>query len=107
MVCRFVRSMPYHRIAASVAWGLNPSCTGCFRESCRFFQYLRLRDREVFDNVHDAPGFGRRAEPDLRIGEAVELAHEPGFRHLEVRDEPLPFALRHRSAGGGLRAEQQ
>jgi len=55
----------------------------------------------MLDDFLDAPALGRHLEAELRVGEALELADEPGFRHLEMRDEPLALAGRHRSGGQG------
>ena len=95
--------MPYQSICSSVASGFQPFFTGCLQRRCRFFQYLRLGDRQVLGDVLDAPALGRHLERELGVGEAVELARQPGLRHLEVRDEALALARRHRAGQGDLR----
>ena len=45
----------------------------------------------------DAPALRRHLELQLRVREAVHFAVEPRLGHLEMRDEPLAIAGRHRA----------
>ena len=60
--CRLVRSMPYQSIARR--WPrLPPALTGCLHRVLSLLsRYLRLGDRQVLDDVLDAPALRRHLE---------------------------------------------
>jgi hypothetical protein len=88
-------------MSASVAFRLIALYGGALQRLPQLLPILRLRHREVLDDVHDRPAFRRRSIAQLRWRQPPEFGGEPPLRHVKVCEQALAIAVAQRLGAGG------